>query len=244
LLGAQPSRGLLARQSTVWEFGTASGETLSLRVDGTRFVLQFGADQATRYLAPTPWLATHNVLVRCSRGRTLCTLTSYASRRNLRALRHLRYLRALHHRCPPGHLRALRRRCRLRHLRALLSVQYNAHNGGLPAWCARQNNKCLAFNTALWILAIETSTAALEYGSFDAALFAAVNAGATRDVVLLLRWWRLRAWRLGAWRRCRARRWRWRRRARRWRGRQWRRRARTMAGRSLQQFAIPAAVQA
>jgi amino acid transporter len=46
-------------------------------------------------------------------------------------------------------------------LSAELSVQYNAHNGGLPAWCARQNNKCLAFNTALWILAIESSTAAL-----------------------------------------------------------------------------------
>jgi amino acid transporter len=46
-------------------------------------------------------------------------------------------------------------------LSAELSIQYNKHNGGLPAWCMRQNNKALAFNTALWILAIETSTAAL-----------------------------------------------------------------------------------
>jgi hypothetical protein len=66
-----------ATQSTVWEFGTASTETLSLQVDGARFALRYGASQATLYLAPMPWLATHNVVVRCSRGRTLCTLTSY-----------------------------------------------------------------------------------------------------------------------------------------------------------------------
>ncbi len=60
--------------ATVWEFGSAS-ERLSLQVDGTRFVLRFGAAAAARYLAPSPWLATHQVAVRCSSGRLLCTIT-------------------------------------------------------------------------------------------------------------------------------------------------------------------------
>ncbi len=61
-------------QSTVWEFGSGS-ERLSLQVDGMRFVLRFGAAAAARYLAPSPWLATHQVAVRCSSGRLLCTIT-------------------------------------------------------------------------------------------------------------------------------------------------------------------------
>jgi hypothetical protein len=66
-----------ATHHTVWEFGTASTETLSLQIDGRRFALRYGARQSTIYLSPNPWIATHSVVVRCNRGRTLCTLTSY-----------------------------------------------------------------------------------------------------------------------------------------------------------------------
>jgi amino acid transporter len=46
-------------------------------------------------------------------------------------------------------------------LSAEMCLQYQTINGGLPAWCLRQNNRALAFNTAVWMIAIEASTAAL-----------------------------------------------------------------------------------
>jgi hypothetical protein len=60
-------------QTTVRQFGTAFAETLTLQVDGMRFALRYVAGHATNYPAPTPWMATHDVVVRYSKGRTLCT---------------------------------------------------------------------------------------------------------------------------------------------------------------------------